>query len=120
DGLTHYQEYLLGTDPHNFTLLGAASRLRSETLLMPLNATADGSSVIQVLTVVRDAQGHFLPNRPVTWTTRNLNLVLSANSGLTDEQGVAQVEVRSGAVTSGVIEIMAEGVIVGRPLMQFV
>jgi|GEM_PF-2104816 len=117
DALNHYQEFRLGTDPLTFTTLGAPSRLRSETVLMPVRATADGSAEIVIMTVVRDAQGRFLPARAVTWTSSNPNLVFTPTSGDTDEEGVATVQVTSAAVTSGVVEIRALDVVVGRPLV---
>jgi hypothetical protein len=120
DGLNNYQEYRLGTDPHTFTTLGAPSRLRSETVLMPVRATADGIATITMTTIVRDSQGRFLPGRAVTWTTTNPNLSLSAATSVTDEDGVATVQITSTAVTSGVVEIRALDVVVGRPLVQFI
>jgi len=120
DALTNYQEFRLGTDPRTFTTLGAPSRLRSETVLMPTRTTADGSAAITMMTVIRDAQGRFLPARAVTWTSSNPNIVFSSPSSVTDDEGVATVQVTSGAVTSGVVEIRALGVVVGRPLVQFI
>ncbi|MCA9915183.1 MAG: Ig-like domain-containing protein, partial [Anaerolineae bacterium] len=90
DDLTNYQEFLLGTDPLSPTTLGTPSRLRSETMVQPASALADGETPITLTTIVRDSQGHFLPNRPVTWVTSNPNLVFSASSGMTDQAGVAQ------------------------------
>lgn len=120
DGLNNYQEYRLTTDPLTFTTLGSPSRLRSETAVTNNRAPADGIDTIIVMTTVRDAQGHFLPARPVAWTSSNPNLVFSPMSGETDEEGVATVYVSSTAVTSGVIEIRAADVVVGRPLVQFI
>ncbi|GEM_PF-1827213 len=120
DNLTHYQEYLLGTDPLSPTTLGAPSRLRSETMSLPSSAVADGETPITLTTIVRDSQGRFLPNTPVVWSSNNPNFDITPVSGTTDASGVISTQVTSDQVTSGEVEVIAESVVVGRPVVSFI
>ena len=119
DDLTNYQEYQLGTDPLVTTTL-TPSRLQSETQLVPQNASADGQSTITITTTVRDNQGRTLPNISVTWDTNNPHFVITPITVVTDENGVVSAEVTSDTISSAEVDVIANGIVVGRPWLEFI
>ena len=100
-------------------MLGSPSPEQSETLLTPVAAPADGTSTITLTTTVRNSEGHFLPGRAISWTAVNSDYVFDLSSAVTDEYGVARVQVSSVTAATDTVAVVADGILIGEPTVQF-
>jgi hypothetical protein len=98
---------------------GPPDPITSTIAAAPEVAAADGESPVILTVTVRALDGRVMNNTPVTLSSANTQLVFTPASGLTDNSGVFTARITSAAITTGIVEVEADGVALGNRLVSF-